>query len=485
MLIAAWWTPTSPIGAALGWCSLPFFITALAHSTSHYLRFFLAGSFVYAGGFYWLYSTISKFGGFPLPAAASIFALFVCGSAVQFVVFAFIWRHLPKFTHLLGIRSALAWLAAQHLWIRIFPWDFGHTQIGFLPFAQIADIGGVWIVTFLMWWIAEAVTIRRVVSKGGRLTAYTAGVASLVYGFLQLNQIPLAYEAPLRTVMIQGNVSLERKHDVQYFEVNREQYNKLSAEVSGKDALIIWPESTITDFIPADIAHAKQSPLLPFIGDGSALLVGGLSYLSRSEFFNTSFLVRPDGSLAPPYHKIVLMPFGEYTPLGDLLPFIKEINSTAGQFTPGKGATAVEFTLSNGTPVRVTPLICYEDIVPALARDGVVKGGQLLVNQTNDAWFGDSVAPIQHHMIATFRAIENRRFLLRSTNTGLTAVVDPMGRTLAALPTNVEATLDMTVNLLSKTTIYTLLGIESWWWVLGLLTGLVALGNKLVAKRLK
>ena len=179
------------------------------------------------------------------------------------------------------------------------------------------------------------------------------------------------------------------------------------------------------------------------------------------------------------------MPFGEYTPLGDLFPFIKEINSTAGQFTPGKGATAVEFTLSNGTPVRVSPLICYEDIVPSLARDGVLKGGQLLVNQTNDAWFGESVAPAQHHMIATFRAIENRRFLLRSTNTGLTAVVDPVGRTLAALHTNIEGTLDMTVNLLSKTTIYTLLGIESWWWFIGLITGIWALLHKILAKRLK
>jgi apolipoprotein N-acyltransferase len=278
--------------------------------------------------------------------------------------------------------------------------------------------------------------------------------------------------------MVQGNVSMERKHDQNYFSVNREQYLKLSSAVAGKDTLVIWPESTITDFIPALIPHARNSQLVPFLGDGSAFLIGGLTYLSRTEFFNSSMLIRPDGSIAPPYHKIVLMPFGEYTPLGDIFPFIKEINSTAGQFTPGNRATALEFSLSDGSPVRVTPLICYEDIVPSLAREGVLRGGEVLVNQTNDAWFGDTVAASQHHMIATFRAIENRRFLLRSTNTGLTAVVDPVGRTLVALPSYSEGTLDMTVNLLSKTTIYTILGVERFWWWVGLASVLLAVFSR-------
>ena len=477
-LVLSWWTPSSPIGSALAWCSLPFLVCSLSISYSIYLRTFLAGLLAYCGGFYWLYSTIADFGGFPFPAAASIFALFVFGSAVQFLFLAFTWRHLPQSIHRLGLRTPLAWLAAQQLWIRIFPWDFGHTQIGFLPFAQIADIGGVWLVTFIMMWVAEAFTLRKVVFISGKILASLSLILSLTYGLVQISDIPNGYGKPLRTVMVQGNVSMERKHDQQYFSVNREQYLKLSSSVAGKDTLVIWPESTITDFIPAQIPHARNSQLIPYLGDGSAFLIGGLTYLSRSEFFNSSMLVRPDGSIAPPYHKIVLMPFGEYTPLGNILPFIKEINSTAGQFTPGTGATALEFSLSDGTPIRVTPLICYEDIVPSLAREGVLKGGEVLVNQTNDAWFGDTVAASQHHMIATFRAIENRRFLLRSTNTGLTAVVDPVGRTLAALPSYSEGTLDMTVNLLSKTTIYTILGVEKFWWWFGFGSLLLALFSR-------
>ncbi len=477
-LVLSWWTPSSPIGAALAWCALPFLICSLSISYSLYRRTFFAGSLAYSGGFYWLYSTITDFGGFSFFAAASVFALFVFGSAVQFLFLAFTWRHLPESVSRLGLRTPLAWIAAQQLWIRIFPWDFGHTQIGFLPFAQIADIGGVWIVTFIMMWVAEAVTLRKAVLLPGKILAFLTFGLAISYGLAQISTVPQSYGKSLRTVMVQGNVSMERKHDQNYFSVNREQYLKLSSAVAGKDTLVIWPESTITDFIPALIPHARNSQLVPFLGDGSAFLIGGLTYLSRTEFFNSSMLIRPDGSIAPPYHKIVLMPFGEYTPLGDIFPFIKEINSTAGQFTPGNRATALEFSLSDGSPVRVTPLICYEDIVPSLARVGVLRGGEVLVNQTNDAWFGDTVAASQHHMIATFRAIENRRFLLRSTNTGLTAVVDPVGRTLAALPSYSEGTLDMTVNLLSKTTIYTILGVERFWWWVGLASVLLAVFSR-------
>jgi apolipoprotein N-acyltransferase len=142
------------------------------------------------------------------------------------------------------------------------------------------------------------------------------------------------------------------------------------------------------------------------------------------------------------------MPFGEYTPFGSVIPWLRDINATAGQFTPGKAPSVLTFPLSDGTQVRVAPLICYEDIVPLLAREATVNGAHVLVNQTNDAWFGDTVAPYQHHMIASFRAIENRRYLLRSTNTGVTAVVDPLGRTLASLLPYTESVLPMEISLL-------------------------------------
>jgi apolipoprotein N-acyltransferase len=429
-LVVAWWLPGSIECAALGWTSVALFVAALQVPQGRMKRSFVAGILTYIGGFYWLYGTISDFGGFPTVAALAIFALFAVGSAVQFAIWGFTWGRLPQWATRLGLRTALAWLVAHHFWIKIFPWDFGHTQIGFTPFALIADTVGVTGITFIM-----------------MFTQNSEGIA-------------------LNTVMIQGNISLRRKHDQTSFSINREQYVKTSSLVADKDTLVIWPESTITNFLPDNLQQASESDLLPFFNNGSAFLVGALTYRSRQEFFNSSILIRPDGSVAPPYHKMILMPFGEYTPLSSLFPWMAEINATAAQFTPGREPSVLSFPLSSGTEVHVSPLICYEDVVPTMAQDATLRGAQLLVNQTNDAWFGDSVAPYQHHMIASFRAIENRRYLLRSTNTGLTAVVDPLGRTAASLLPFTEGVLPLEVMLISSLTPYCRFPVQLVWLLL-------------------
>ena len=454
-LVAAWWRPGTVACAALGWTSVTLFAAAFQSSHRKTLRIFAAGLIAYVGGFYWLYGTIKDFGGFPTVAAVAIFALYAVGSSVQFLIWGFTWSRLPQWCGALGLRTALAWLVAHHFWIKIFPWDFGHTQIAFVPFAQTADLFGVTGISFLMMWVAECFVARRTVRLLPRLISCGALIAALGYGVYCENVIKAIKGTPVETAMIQGNVSLQRKHDVAFFTVNREQYLKTSAMVAQKDWLVIWPESTITEFIPADLSDAYHTPILPFLNNGSAFLVGGLTYRSRSEFYNSSILIRPDGTLDRPYNKMILMPFGEYTPLSSWFPWLEEINSTAAQFSAGTSPSVLSFPLSHGTTARVSPLICYEDVVPSIARDATRMGAELLVNQTNDAWFGNSVAPYQHHMIASFRAIENRRYLLRSTNTGLTAVVDPLGQTLASLLPFTEGVLPMQVELLSYRSLYT------------------------------
>lgn len=467
--VAAWSTPGSPLCAALGWSAVVLFISALLIPTDRLKRFFVAGCINYVGGFYWLYSTIKDFGGFPTFAAIAIYALFVAGSAVQFLIWAFSFQHLPQWMSKYGIRAAVAWLIAHHFWIKIFPWDFGHTQLAFIPFAQVARLAGVTGITFLMMWAAEVFVARKTTSLLAKTVAILALGSGLMFGKateVSFNDATASRGTPLQTYLVQGNVSLHHKHDITYFTVNREQYLTLSAKAlghAGLDSLVIWPESTITDFIPASTRDATASKVLPFLNNGAAFLVGALTYSSRTEYHNSSVLVRPDGSVAEPYHKMILMPFGEYTPLSSVLPFLKDINATAGQFTAGAAPAVLSFNLSTGTEVKLSPLICYEDIVPSIARDAVNKGAALLINQTNDAWFGDSVAPSQHHIIAAFRAIENDRYLLRSTNTGLTAVVDPLGRTLASLLPYTEGILPMQVSLRDTRTIFSRLPIPFLW----------------------
>ena len=467
--VAAWSTPGSPLCAALGWSATVLFVSALLIPKNRMKRFFIAGCINYVGGFYWLYSTIKDFGGFPTIAALAIFLLFVTGSAVQFLMWAFSFQHLPLWLTKAGLRAPVAWLIAHHFWIKIFPWDFGHTQLAFIPFAQVANIAGVTGITFVMMWAAEVFVARKsttLLAKTGAIIVLGSGLMFGKATELLFNESTASRGTPLQTYLVQGNVSLHRKHDVTYFTVNREQYLTLSAKAlghAGLDSLVIWPESTITDFIPASTRDARASKVLPFLNNGAAFLVGALTYSSRTEYHNSSVLIRPDGSVAQPYHKMILMPFGEYTPLSSVIPFLKDINSTAGQFTAGAAPSVLSFPLSNGSEVKLSPLICYEDIVPSIARDAVNAGAELLINQTNDAWFGDSVAPYQHHIIAAFRAIENDRYLLRSTNTGLTAVVDPLGRTVASLLPYTEGILPMQVSLRSTKTIFSRLPIPFLW----------------------
>ena len=487
--VAAWSTPGSPLCATLGWSAIVLFIPALLIPTHRLKRFFLAGCVTYIGGFYWLYSTIKDFGGFPTIAALAIYALFVTGSAVQFLIWAFSFQFLPQWMSKAGIRTAVAWLIAHHFWIKIFPWDFGHTQLAFVPFAQVAQVAGVTGITFLMMWVCEAFVARRTTTLFGKTCGILALGSALMFGKtteISFNDSNTPRGTPLQTYLVQGNVSLHHKHDVTYFTVNREQYLTLSAKAlghAGLDSLVIWPESTITDFIPASTRDARNSKLLPFLNNGAAFLVGALTYSSRTEYHNSSVLIRPDGSVAEPYHKMILMPFGEYTPLSSVLPFLKDINATAGQFTAGAEAAVLSFRLSTGAEVKLSPLICYEDIVPSMARDAVNKGAELLINQTNDAWFGDTVAPYQHHIIAAFRTIENDRYLLRSTNTGLTAVVDPLGRTLASLLPYTEGILPVEIALRNTRTIFSRFPIPLLWLIGAAVAVIMVIRRAIPSKR--
>jgi apolipoprotein N-acyltransferase len=164
-------------------------------------------------------------------------------------------------------------------------------------------------------------------------------------------------------------------------------------------------------------------------------------------------------------------------PLASYIPGLKALNAKAGVF--GAGTETKVFAYPMRRPdgseyaLKVSPLICYEDTVPSLSREATRKGAELLVNLTSDAWFGRSLAPHQHHLIAAFRAIENRRFLVRSTTTGLSAIVDPLGRTIARIPSFSEGTITATVGLLEEATPYTAwVGDWPWWGLLVIGAGL-------------
>lgn len=425
---------------------------------------FLAGTVTYSLGFYWLAETLENFGGMPPIAAGALYTLFVIVCALQFNVALFVLGRLPATLGKSPVGLPIAWVSSQYCWIGIFPWEPGHTQLGFLALAQCADLLGATLITFVMWWTTSSVVgacshgrhaVARVAMPGITLALL------LTYGQLALNRFA-HHPATIETALVQANVSIAEKSDLQFFEQNVESYLNLSHQLPSTVDLVLWPESVVQDWVDIRMHHVRQHPLLAQLPRGPHFILGALTIESKERFFNSALAIMSDGTILPAYHKRILMPFGEYLPFGWLLPFVRQFTPIDRDFTAGQQATVFAFAGLEGNP-RVAPLICYEDIAPSLSADAVRRGATLLVNLTNDGWFGNSPAALQHHQIASFRAIETRRFLLRATNTGVTAVVNPRGETVGMIPQFSEGVLTATVAPLTDTTLFVTLGDLSLW----------------------
>ncbi len=469
-LVVAWLNPETWIAVVFGWIAAIGISIALSTSKKGYLSFYLGAVVTHIFAFHWLFSTIKDFGGFPSIAAGGVFLFFCAISALQFPIALFIKRRLPSFFNKAALAIPVAWILAEFIAVRIFPWNLGHTQLKFTLFAQVAAIVGDWTIGFLMVWLAAAIIKGAV--EGARyryvLAPLIVILISFGYGGYQISYIR-SISGPLQKVaLIQGDVSIEDKHNMKLLVTNRNRYEDLTLQTLGENVLIVWPESVIQEFIPTRIGSALHDERVPYWqGSFSSLLIGGLTAESRTRYFNSALAVFRDGTVPLPYHKRILMPYGEYTPFGDLFPFIKEINATAADFTPGEKTVVFEYPLDGAGEERlkVAPLICYEDIVPNLSREAARNGAEVLASLSNDAWFGRSIAPRQHHIIAAFRAIETKRYLLRATNSGLTAIVNPLGETTGELPSFSEGVLRGEVIPLSVQTPVMWLG-DSVRWIL-------------------
>jgi apolipoprotein N-acyltransferase len=477
----AWLVPETGLSAGLGWVAALLMAYAL-RSGRGYLASYVAGVIGHIVGFHWVYRTVVVFGGFGPLGAGLVFALFAGLGAVQFLAIAVIDRHLDRVFDALALRSATAVVLAELLIPRLFPWHFGHTQIAFAPFVQVAGIGGAMTVTFLMFWLAE-VLVRVVAFREWR-RAFLIPVAmfgvSIAYGMATMERFGSPRGVQQEVVIAQGHVAGAERRDIQVARQYLARLFEISREAAHPGTLVVWPEGAVPAYIPAMIGTVGDPPKLPWTGDGSAYLVGAYSFLPNEEKFNAAYAVYPDGEVPMPYFKRVLIPFGEYMPLATYIPWLNKLNEKAGVFSAGTDSKVFAFPMrredGSSYTLKVSPLICYEDTVPELARESVRKGAELLVNITSDSWFGRSLAPHQHHLIAAFRAIENRRYLLRSTTTGLSAIVDPLGRTIASISPFTEGTATATVSLLTDNSPYTAwVGDRPWWILLSMGVGLAIL----------
>ncbi len=423
---------------------------------------------MYWVGFYWLIGTMVRFGFIPVPLSVLFLAIIGLGNGVRLGCLTWWLQRTtraasPWWSRLL--LPACTYVACDYLWPRVFPWYLGFLQLPGTLFIQIADVTGVYGVSFVLVVCSTvlATAVPHTSQPAGPVRRRMAfGLAGLLlvqggYGLWRLPQINAAMQQapPLRVALIQPNIGMYEKRGG----IDREaqldlQFGLSYATLDQHPALIIWPESMYPFGVPE---HLPQLPWPEAPTEQPVhWLVGALTYAGQGkarQVFNSALLLGPAGQIIGRYDKQQLLAFGEYIPLQRYLPFLRHISPTIGNLTAGAGGVV---TLPNG--VGLGPLVCYEDIVPALARQAVRQGAEVLVNLTNDIWFGDTAAPYQHRALAAFRAVENRVYLVRVTNTGLTSIIDATGREPAVLPLFQTDALVQTIHPLRLATLYTRFG---------------------------
>ncbi len=311
-----------------------------------------------------------------------------------------------------------------------FPWCLaGYSQYNNTYFAQAAEIGGIHLVTFLV--IAVNVLIFKAVkTRDGKpllaLLALFAAVYGGGYGLIKSHDAHSASIPLHRAGIIQPDSDHDQAFDFGRIRVTLEDLFRTSRQLrQGGAEFVVWPEFTVPIY-PLQTPYFKKQ-FLDFSRETAPLLAGFTDYGGKEKVFNSAILFQ--GGAVQKYDKVHLAPFGEYVLFRRWLFFVKKITDEIGDFTPGASIHNLDL---GGHPLS-TP-ICYEVIYPELVRAMIARGGEVIVTLSNDSWFGASSAPYQHLAMAVFRSIENRRWLLRSTSNGISALVDPAGRILYQSP---------------------------------------------------
>lgn len=431
----------------LAWVALvPMLIAMEGASARTAFRIgFTCGFTAYAGILYWLNIVFTHYGHLPWAVSIPLYLLLVAWLALFYALAALATRT----GELYGIKSAftmpVAWVAfdlTRSFLFSGFPWAMlGYSQYRVLPLIQIADSTGVYGITLLIV-LANVVLYRVVRAVSGAGVPYPVKsaavllllmIVTLVYGFNRLTGQENAAAPMLRVALIQGNIPQDIKWSPAFMDETLAIYERLSREAakSGID-LVVWPESAVPFFFQDEPVRAERLRTLARELHAT-LLFGSPAHELRNDrptFLNSAFVLAPTGETVGRSDKLHLVPFGEYVPFGKFFPFINKLVVGIGDFSPGEGATP----LNIGKTAAGT-LVCYEAIFPELPRRYVANGARILVNITNDAWFGRSSAPYQHLAIAAFRTVETRTPLVRAANTGVTAIIDRNGhiRTMTGL----------------------------------------------------
>lgn len=438
-----------------------------AHPFQGFVLGYVCGIVWYAGTCYWVYSTMRQYGGVNTLMAVVIMFLFSLYLGLYHGAFglmvALVARR-DRDSRLPLLLAPVFWVAVELARTRIsgFPWDLlGTTQADNFPLAQIARVTGVYGVSLEIMVVnvafAAALLVPRVRRKQLLLASVIAALILQVGSFVPLPASP----ANRTALLVQENVPILTSEDwtKDYFEGTLRDLTWISLNhsqnVDPHPSLIAWPESP-APFFTNDPAFrdalgslARQSGawvLAGSLGQGDA----NRPMEHSSATYNSGTLFNPQGELVTRYDKVHLVPFGEYVPFRKLFSFASGLTEQVGEFNRGSSRRPLQ-----AGDQSLGVFICYESIFPDEVRQFAAHGAQVFVNISNDGWYGDSGAYAQHLRQARMRAIENSRWLLRDTNTGVTAAIDPYGRIAASIPRKLRAALPVSYALTSVTTFYT------------------------------
>ncbi len=418
---------------------------------------FLFGIVYFFGTTYWIYYALNKFGSIPFVPSLLIVLLLSLYLSLYTALFAVLYSSYIRKSNLpVMFIAPVFWTVFEFLRSYAFtgfPWSsLGYSQYKFLIFIQAADVIGVYGISFLLVAFngaAADILLRKqrkterplyslVPTVSGFIILTIVLITTFSYGLYKLSKERDG--AVIKAAIVQGNIEQDKKWEPVYQKEVIETYKELSVDASTKfnPDIIVWPETAVPFYFGKDI---ELTALLTDFQKGldSYLLFGSVlqkkqkidsqkkeaSAKTELRYTNSAVLLDKDGNISYVYDKIHLVPFGEYVPLRNLLFFVEKLAFGIGDYTPGKDyiKAATPFG-SFGT------LICYEIIFPGLVRKFFIRDGGFVVTITNDAWFGKTHGPYQHFSMAVFRAIENRKPIIRSANTGISGFIDSSGRIL-------------------------------------------------------
>jgi apolipoprotein N-acyltransferase len=420
-----------------------------------FLLGYVCGFIWYLGSCSWIFHVMHVYGGIGTAMSILLLVLFALYLALYHGLFGLLLALIAARRNGFSLRALVftpfVWVAVEmaRTYVTGFPWDLlGTTQIDNIPLSRIATVTGVYGISFEIALVNTAVAAAFLVPRARRKFLLTAAlVAALVLHAGKLAK-PGALPTEHAATLVQANIPiLDAVWSLDQVEETLSALREISVRPQNeKPGSHFWTTDLHVRSTLANVARETDS----YIIAGSIGIDHTGDPNRRPDVYNSAAVIAPTGAWTERYDKIHLVPFGEYVPFEKAFSFASGLTQQIGTFARGRSRAPLDI---GNTKAGV--FICYESIFPNEVRQFAAHGAEVFVNISNDGWYGEGGAPRQHLNMARMRAVENNRWLLRDTNTGITAVIDPYGRIVAEAPRNQRVALQGNFALVESTTFYT------------------------------